>query len=754
MKIRFAHSFCGIRAALLKPALGSLVVLLAGAALACEASAFAGAAAAHIAPPPTANSSAPPAQISPPSQIFGYRDFTGQASIDRKFLAVPNPKQAQKDLQTLTSAPHVAGSPEDYATALFVAKKFRAAGLKTKIVEYKGWMNLPKSVFVQAQKADGTVLMTGPSREHVDHDPYQNDPRILPAFNGSSPSGDVTAEVVYANYGRKQDFDLLQAMHIDVRGKLVLVRYGRNFRGVKVYIAQQRGAAGVIIYSDPQDDGYFQGDVYPRGPWRPSTGVQRGSVQFLFKYAGDATTPGIASSPNLPASQRVPLSQAAILPVIPSMPLSYHDASPILRNLGGPAVPKSWQGGLPFTYHLGGAGAVKVHMRLEMDYAERPLWDVIGTVEGRELPAEWVVTGSHRDAWVYGAADPGSGTVALLEAVRGIGALLAQGWKPQRTMYFCSWDGEEEGLIGSTEWAEDHARQLANAVAYFNTDVAVSGHRFQAAAVPSLREFLRQIAMEVPSPAGGTVYQHWIAEDAQTRSTGNAFDDTGTVDRRGSGPPVRDLGSGSDYTPFLQHLGVPSTDVGSTGPYGVYHSTFDDYAWFTMNADPNFAYEQQMARILGLEALHMADADVLPFDYSEYGKRILSYLEVLRIRSHDAGPVLAGLNFTPAFLAADRFTAAAMLAYQRQLAPQGDLRALNGALRAVERDLLSPQGLPGRSWYKHTIYAPGEYTGYAAVPLPGVADAIDARDPVRAQEQLLVLTAALERAAATLEAVR
>lgn len=747
MEIRFAYFFRSARDALRNPALGCVAVLLACAPLAPGASASGASAAAQSVP-------VPPAKPSPPAQVFGYRDFKPQARIDQEFLAVPNPEQAQKDLKTLTSAPHVAGSQEDYATALFVAKKFRAAGLKTKIVKYMGWINLPQTAFVQAQKADGTVLMTGPSRESVDNDPYQNDPRILPAFNGSSPSGDVTAGVVYANYGQKEDFDLLQAMHIDIRGKLVLVRYGRNFRGVKVYIAQHRGAAGVIIYSDPQDDGYFQGDVYPRGPWRPSTGVQRGSVQFLFKYAGDATTPGIASAPSLPASKRIPISQAAILPTIPSIPLSYHDASPILKNMGGPAVPKSWQGGLPFTYHIGGAGAVKVHMRLKMDYAERPLWDVIGTVDGSELPAEWVVTGNHRDAWVYGAVDPGSGTVALLEAVRGVGALLAHGWKPRRTTYFCSWDGEEEGLIGSTEWAEDHARELANAVAYFNTDVAVSGHRFQAAAVPSLREFLQQIAMEVPSPAGGTVYQHWNAEDGQKRATGNAFDDTATVDRQGSGPPVRDLGSGSDYTPFLQHLGVPSTDVGSTGPYGVYHSAFDNYAWFIMNADPGFVYEQQMARILGLEALHMADADVLPFDYSEYGKRILSYLEALRVRGHDAGPALAGLDFTPAFLAADHFNAAAMLVYQRQLAPQGDLRALNGALRAVERDLLSPQGLPGRSWYKHTIYAPGEFTGYAAVPLPGVADAIEAHDPARAQAQLQVLTAALERAAVTLETVK
>ncbi|HEX3941659.1 MAG TPA: M28 family metallopeptidase [Acidobacteriaceae bacterium] len=696
----------------------------------------------------------PQKSSSTPSAVFGYRDFSVQAGIDREFLAVPDPKEAQQDLKTLTAAPHIAGSHEDYETALYVEKKFREAGLDTSIVEYRGWINFPKSVFIQAVKADGTVLMTGPSPERVNGDPYQKDPRILPAFNGSSPSGDVTADVVYANYGRPEDFELLQAMHVDVRGKLVLVRYGRNYRGVKIYDAEKRGAAGVVIFSDPQDDGYFQGDAYPNGPWRPATGVQRGAVQFLFKYPGDATTPGIASTPTLPSSSRIPPSKSVILPTIPSMPLSYHDASPILGNLGGPEAPRTWQGSLPFTYHLGGSGGVKVHMKLQMDYAERPLWDVVGTIKGSQDPNAVVLTGNHRDAWVFGAVDPGSGTVALLEAVRGVGTLLSHGWKPKRTMIFLSWDGEEQGLIGSTEWAEDHAHLLESAVAYFNTDIAVSGPRFQAAAVPSLNQFLRQIVGEVPSPGGGSVLDEWKRDSSLAQATGLPLVDTRTVAHREGEVPIGALGSGSDYTPFLQHFGVPSTDIGSVGPYGVYHSAFDDYKWFTMNADPNFVYEQEMARVFGLEALHMADADVLPLNYADYGKQILSYLEELRTRAKNDGGTLATIDFTSAFLAADRFTAAATLIYQRQLAPQGDLTAVNSALRAVESDFLSPQGLPDRGWYKHTIYAPGEYTGYAAVPLPGVAEAMDNHDATLAQQQLGVLTAALERAAATLEAVK
>jgi N-acetylated-alpha-linked acidic dipeptidase len=686
----------------------------------------------------------------PPTRVLGYRDFTRQAKIDRDFLVVPEAKLAQEELKTLTAVPHVAASKEDYDTAVYVQGKFKAAGLETQIVPYKAWLNLPQEVFLEANNAAGKVLMTGPTREHVESDPYQDDPRVLPAFNGSSPSCDLTVDAVYANYGRPEDFKRLDDMHVSVEGKIVLVRYGMNFRGVKVYLAQQRGAAGVIIYSDPADDGYFQGDKYPHGPWRPDTGVQRGSVQYMFKYPGDATTPNVASTPNLPDSQRLPLSQITSLPTIPSMPLSYHDAAPILENLGGSVAPREWQGALPFSYHVGGAGVIKVHMRLKMDFAQRTIWDVVGKIVGSELPDEWVITGSHRDAWVFGAVDPGSGTVAMLEAVHGIGGLLAQGWKPRRTMYFCSWDAEEEGLIGSTEWAEDHAKQLAHAVAYFNTDVAVSGPRFESSAVPSLKQFVREVTMEVASPKGGSVYEEWKTAQTETaarRHPGREFADASSS----SEVRVGDLGSGSDYTPFIQHLGVPATDVGSTGPYGVYHSAFDNYAWFVMNADPSFVYEQQMARVLGLEALHMADADVLPYDYVTYARQIQAYLFSAQARARDTG--MTTMDFNAALAAANRFSAQSMVIFGKQTDGKGDTAALNAALRAVEGDFLAPDGLPGRPWFRHTIFAPGEYTGYAAVVIPGVNEAIDAHDAARAQAQLANVTAALVRATATLEDV-
>jgi N-acetylated-alpha-linked acidic dipeptidase len=680
--------------------------------------------------------------------VFGYADFTAQAKIEEKFLAVPDAKLAGKHLKILTSEPHLASTPEDRKTAEYVARKFRAAGLKTEIVPYRVLLNQPKVVRVEAWDQSGKLLMSGPTQEHVEGDPYQDDARVVMPFNGSSGSGDVTAEVVYANYARLEDFDLLAARHIDLKGKIVLARYGGNFRGVKVFIAEQRGAAGVLIYSDPQDDGFTKGEVYPKGPWRPETGVQRGSVQYMFEYPGDPETPGVASTLKLPDSARV--SPYGSQPRIISIPISYHDAAPILQALQGPVAPQEWQGGLNFRYHIGtseGPGSVKVHLVSLQDYQRRIIWDVIGKINGTEFPNDWVVIGNHRDAWVYGAVDPNSGTAAMLESVHGVGAMLKQGWWPKRTIVFCSWDAEEEGLVGSTEWVEQNAKALEHAVAYFNTDVGVAGPDFSAAAVPSLKEFLRELTRSVPSPRGGTVYQQWKINYA-----------SGNERRRSNAPPVTgeevhvgDLGSGSDFTAFLQHVGVPSTDISSGGPYGVYHSVFDNYAWYTQNADPNFVYLQEMARVLGLEALRMADADVLPYDYVAYAREISSYIEAAKRRAGEQG---LSLDFGAAQTAATRFTAAAERVHGLQVAASGDRANLNLALRQAETDLLSEAGLPHRPWFRHTIFAPGEYTGYAAVVIPGVNEAIDSKDQQRAAQQLTVLTQALTRAAKTLEAAR
>ena len=692
------------------------------------------------------------------TSIFGFRNSAAETATETQFLSVPDSKLAEEHLRILTKVPHMAGTVEDKATADYVARKFREAGLDTEIVEYKVWINYPAEINVDMTAPAG-VEMHGPTREHVSNDPYQDDPRVVMPFNGMSPSGDVEAEVVYANYGTPEDFERLDKMKIDVRSKIVLVRYNQNFRGVKVFIAQERGAAGVIIYSDPADDGWRKGDKYPDGPWRPDTGVQRGSIGYMFEFPGDPTTPGIASVPSLPASQRISPHDSAQMPKIPATPLSYHDAWPVLEHLGGPDSPREWQGSLPFTYHVG-PGPARVKMHLKQDYQFRTLWDVIGRVQGSELPDEWVVAGNHRDAWVYGAVDPNSGTAAMLEAVHGVGELLKAGWKPKRTVVFCSWDGEEEGLMGSTEWVEQHESELRNAPAYFNMDVGVSGSKFGASAVPSLKQFLRDVTKVVPSPKGGTVYEAWQKASqpenpTAQQSPSDSFGENHRlpVAQVKADVPVGDLGSGSDYTAFLQHLGVPSSDVSSSGPYGVYHSVFDNFAWFKKFGDPEFVYEQQMARVFGLEAVRMADADVLPYDYEEYGKEVAAYLDAARKRAVDKFGAHA-IDFDAVNAAARHFESAGTKILARQKNPLQDASRLNQSLLGAERALLLPQGLPHRPWFRHVIFAPGEYTGYAAVVIPGVNEALDKGDSDRARQQLAALATALESAAKTLEGNR
>src|SRR5438270_5082638 len=368
------------------------------------------------------------------STIFGFRDVNAETDLEKRFLEVPDPKLAEEHLRILTQAPHIAGSPEDKATADYVASKFRAAGLETEIVEYRVWFNYPLEISVDVTAPAG-VKMHGPTREHVDGDPYQDDPRVVTPYNGMSPSGDIEGDVVYANYGSPEDFQKLEQMKVDVRGKIVLVRYGQNFRGVKAFVAQERGAAGVLIYSDPADDGWRRGDKYPQGPWRPDTGAQRGSIGYMFEFAGDPTTPGVASVTSLPDSKRVPAEKSLQMPKIPTTPLSYADAWPILQHLGGPDSPRDWQGALPFTYHVG-PGPAKVKIHLKQDYQFRTIWDVTGLVRGSEWPDEWVVAGNHRDAWVYGAVDPNSGTAVMVETAHGMGGVPKAGWTRNRRLVF------------------------------------------------------------------------------------------------------------------------------------------------------------------------------------------------------------------------------------------------------------------------------------------------------------------------------
>ncbi len=652
-------------------------------------------------------------------------------------------------MKVLTAAPHVAGTPEDRRTAEYVAGKFREWGLETEIVEYKVWMSYPVEVSVEAAVPAG-VVMRGPAREHVDGDPFQDDPRILLPFNAYSPSGDVDGEVVYANYGRPEDFAKLKDMGVDVRGKIVIVRYGENFRGVKAYMAQQTGAAGLLIYSDPIDDGYFRGDVYPQGPWRPDTSVQRGTIEFGFEHTGDPTTPGWPSTAD---ARRIRPQDSPEIPRVPTTPLSYHDASPILQHLGGMESPRDWQGALPFTYHIG-PGPVRVKMHLKQDFGYRTIWDVIGRIRGTRWPDEWVIAGGHRDAWVYGAVDPISGATAMLEAARGLGRLLRAGWRPKRTVLFASWDAEEQGLIGSTEWVEQHEKELENAAAYFNVDTGAAGPNFRASAVPSLREFLRQVTKAVSAPGGGTVYDAWLDATRRENTPGTAAPNE---------PRIGTLGSGSDFTSFLDHSGVPATDIHSDGSYGVYHSAFDDFAWYKKFGDPDFLYTQEIARVFGLEVLRMSDADVLPYDYETYGREIAGYLQAAQktavahfgsaAPSFDAA-LAAAQRFAAAGAAINSFVAHAPSRVQGTQLPQGDQDRLNNVLLAAERALLLTQGLPHRPWFRHAIYAPSDLKGYSADTIPGVSEAVQHNDAGAAAQQLAELTKALNHAAGLLESYR
>ncbi|HET7183438.1 MAG TPA: M28 family metallopeptidase [Terriglobales bacterium] len=673
------------------------------------------------------------AQQKPPAPV-------AERTLEQQFLAVPDPHHAEQHMKILTAEPHMAGTPGDRKTAEYVARKFREWGFETEIVEYKVWMNYPAEVSVDAVTPAG-VIMHGPTREHVPGDPFQDDPRVVMPFSAYSPSGDLEAEVVYANYGRPEDFDKLKELGVDVRGKIVLVRYGENFRGVKAFIAQEIGAAGMLIYSDPMDDGYFRGDVYPTGPWRPDTGVQRGTIELGFEHTGDPTTPGWPSTPD---AKRVSPQSSPDIPKIPTTPLSYHDASPILQALRGTESPREWQGALPFTYHLG-PGPVKVKLHLKQDYAYRNIWDVIARARGTRWPDEWVIAGAHRDAWVYGAVDPISGTTAMLEAARGIGRLLQNGWRPKRTMIFASWDGEEQGLIGSTEWVEQHEKELESAAAYFNVDTGASGPEFRASAVPSLRGFLRDITKVVPSPKGGTLYDAWrTAARRENAQEGAPSSET----------TIGNLGSGSDFTAFLDHSGVPATDIRSSGPYGVYHSAFDNFAWYKKFGDTTFVYTQEVARVYGLQVLRMAEAGLLPYDYEAYGKEIETYLASAQ-KSAAAHLGDGAPDFEPALAACRGFAraAAALNSMARTAAPE-DLDRLNKILLATERALLLPAGLPRRPWFRHAIYAPADLKGYSASTIPGVNEAIQRNDAPVAAQQLKELTNALNRAAALLESYK
>lgn len=685
--------------------------------------------------------------------------------LEEQFRAVPSPESARSHLRRLTQEPHVAGTREDYDTAIYVRDQMRAYGLAAELKEYQVWLPYPKQPSI--------VELIAPRRERlrvqeaiVPQDPTSSSRKIIPLFNGYSATGDVTAPLVYVNYGLPEDYEALKKLGVEVRGRIAIARYGNSFRGVKAKVAEQNGAVGLIIYSDPEDDGYVQGDVYPKGPWRPETSAQRGSVEFIFEYPGDPLTPG---TPAINGTPRIKQEAATNLPRIPVQPISYGDARRLLEPLRGPLRPKDFQGGLPFAYHVGGTVDVRVHLKTEMDYATRTIWNVIARIDGEAERDRWVVMGNHRDAWVFGAVDPNSGTTAMLEAARGFGQLMKAGWKPRRTIVLCSWDAEEYGLIGSTEWAEEMAAELKEkAVAYLNMDAAVSGANFGASSVPSLWKLIRAAARDVRDPkTGKTIYQSWQDRAREARPTPELTDASGT-DTQIAEARIGALGSGSDYTPFLQHLGVPSLDMGFGGDYGVYHSAYDSFHWMASFGDPTFQYHVAAAQIWGTVALRLANAQGLPFTYTDYATQLRDFLS--EVERAATARKLAGASDNKSLRDAIKDFAdeagkveskkQELVAEIERTRVRGDdsyaravarLQRINDALMGAERALTDGRGLRGRSWYKHQIYAPGYYTGYAAQPLPDLRQAINDNRADDAREAAVRITEAITRATEVLK---
>ncbi len=676
---------------------------------------------------------------------FSSARAEAQHDLEARLKRLASRERAEKHLRFLTAEPHLAGTDGSRRVAEYVRDQLRSFGFEAELVRYDVWLPHPKELKLEMVAPERMALAR--PEEPVESDPFSGDARAMAAFNAYSPSADVTAPVVYVNYGLPEDYERLKQLGVRVEGKIALARYGRTFRGVKTYVAEENKAAGVILYSDPADDGYVAGDPYPRGPWRPMSGIQRGSVYYGFLSPGDPLTPGMAAREGV---ERITPEQARTLPRIPTLPISARDAAELLRRMQGPRVPRSWQGGLPFTYHIG-TGGVQIRLKLDMDYGTRPMWDVIGRLAGSS-DDEWVVLGNHHDAWVFGAVDPSSGTATLLETARSLGELARSGWKPRRSILICAWDGEEFGLIGSTEWVEDRLAELQQkAVAYINLDSAVSGSRFGASATPSLKQFIRDAAREVADPeTGRTVYEAWRGriERAERGRRASGSD-------RGDAPeevPVGNLGSGSDFTPFFHHAGIPSLDVGFAGEYGVYHSVYDNFEWMKKFGDPDFAYHAAAAQLAGVMVLRLAEADVLPLDYAAYAVELDRYANELETTARQASRELDLKDVEDAMAEFRGAARQAMKAASLVNSAEQSSR-VNRALRQAEQALLSPEGLAGRPWFRHTVFAPGTYQGYGVVMLPGVREALDRGDMETARHEAAALAAALRRAAAILKGI-
>jgi N-acetylated-alpha-linked acidic dipeptidase len=693
------------------------------------------------------------------------RGFSPSASrVERdweaKFIAMPSPDSMRQHMRLLSARPHHVGSAYDKQNAEWILAQFKSYGLDAHIEQFDVLFPTPKERVVEMIAPARFVAKLQEPAVAGDSTSSQQSEQ-LPSYNAYSADGDVTGPLVYVNYGAPADYETLERHGISVRGAIVIARYGQTWRGIKPKVAAEHGAVGCLIYSDPRNDGFAGGSVFPAGPMRPSTGVQRGSVADMPLYPGDPLTPGIGATKG---AKRLALADAKTITKIPVLPISYADAEPLLSALAGPVVANEWRGGLPITYRFG-PGPAKVHLRVKSDWSTKPLYDVIATIPGSTSPDQWVIRGNHHDAWVNGAEDPISGLVAELEEARALGALVKQGWKPRRTIVYAAWDGEEPGLLGSTEWVETHADELkSKAVAYLNTDSNGRGY-LDMEGSHTLERFLNDVARDITDPE--TRLSVWKRKQLSTIRSGSP--DARKEARSRADLRIGALGSGSDFTPFLQHLGIASLNLGYGGEDdgGIYHSIYDDFYWYTHFSDTSFVYGRALAQTVGTAVMRLADAELLPFEFGNLAETVHTYVQEIQKlldterekntelqRELDEGtyaatndardPTIAPkldsipphLNFAPLENAADALTRAAER-YEKAvtraqsrgdtvLASQSMLR-VNDVLLRSERALTEPKGLPGRPWFVHALYAPGFYTGYGVKTMPAIREAIEQR---------------------------
>lgn len=694
--------------------------------------------------------------LSSAQNILGFNDKSTakEKDLEAQFDSKLNPQNLRTWMKFMSSKPHYVGSPHDRDNAVYMRDLFRSWGYEARIDTSYALFPTPKlrelslvspttfkaSLVEPALKEDATSIQL---KEH------------LPTYNCFSADGDVTAELVYVNYGRPDDYEVLEKLGISVKGKIVIARYGGSWRGLKPKLAAEKGAIGCLIYSDPKDDGYGQGDVYPKGPFRNETGVQRGSVLDIPVAPGDPLTPGYGDTKN---AKRLDYREATTIMKIPVLPISYGDALPLLKALEGRIAPEAWRGLLPITYHIG-PGAAKVHLKLAFDFKVEPLYNVIAVMKGSEFPDQWILRGNHHDAWVFGAADPLSGMVAVMEEARAIGELAKTGWKPKRTLVFCAWDGEEPGLLGSTEWVETNRDELSKkAVVYLNSDGNGRGFLY-AGGSHTLEKFFNQVSRDVIDPQKGISVSERLRSNILVNGSPEGKKEAlNRADLR-----IEALGSGSDFSPFLQHLGVSAMNVGFGGEDdgGEYHSIYDSFDHYTKFKDPDFAYGVALAKTMGRSVLRLANAEVLPFEFQSfsntlqnYGDEVKKLLENTRSKTEENNRLIKEgryeaasdpkepytvkvldevpyINFAPLENALTRLEKSAN-SYAQVVKNSEKLNAtqltqLNELLYTVERYLTKQEGLPNRPWYKHQIYAPGFFTGYGVKTIPSVRESIEQR---------------------------